>query len=98
MIENWLTFEKGTYNTLTERPALNYRTFLNEDIVRDNLPELTLEERVLVQMKTLEIPADRQGQYLIDNKVQEGEFKMLDAEKKKSDRKMGVTAKGTKPP
>ena len=71
---------------------------MNEDIVRDNLPELSLEERVLVQMQTMEIPSDRQGQYLIDNARQEGEFKMLDAEKKKSERKTGVTAKGTKAP
>ena len=49
-------------------------------------------------MQTMEIPSDRQGQYLIDNARQEGEFKMLDAEKKKSERKMGITAKGTKAP
>ena len=71
---------------------------MNEDIVRDNLPELSLEERVLVQMQTMEIPSDRQGQYLIDNARQEGEFKMLDAEKKKSERQMGINAKGTKAP
>lgn len=30
-------------------------------MVRDNMPELSLEERVLVQMTTMDIPKDKSG-------------------------------------
>ena len=55
-------------------------------MVRDNLPELTLEEKMLVKMETMDIPKDRAGQALVDGKA--SEFKMLEAQKKK-------VAKGT---
>ena len=61
LIENWTAFEKGTYNTLTTRPEGNFRQMITEEIVRDNLPELNLEERVLITMDTLDIPKDKVG-------------------------------------
>jgi len=52
---------------------------VTEDIVRDNLPELTLEERVLVKMETMDVPKISDGK----SKKEDGkEFKMLEAEKK----------------
>jgi hypothetical protein len=59
VIENWTAFEKGQYEAVTARPEINYKFLLNEEIVRDNLPELTLEERVLVNMDTMDIPKNQ---------------------------------------
>ena len=59
VIDNWAVLEKGNYNSLTLRPEINFRHVITEDIVRDNLPELTLEERVLVGMDTMDIPKDK---------------------------------------
>jgi hypothetical protein len=72
--------EKGAYNQITDkRPSLTYKTLLTEQIVRDNLPELTLEEKILVKMETMDIPKDKAAQSLIDGKAQQAEFKMLEA-------------------
>jgi hypothetical protein len=94
LVDNWTNLEKGSYNELRQRPEITYRQVLTEDMVRDNMPELSLEERVLVQMTTMDIPKDKSGQYLAESGKQPGEFKMLEAEKKNTDRK--VT--GTKSP
>ena len=59
MVNNWLALEKGGYNELTRGPELTFKARVTEEIVRDNVPELTLEEKVLVQMTTMDIPKDR---------------------------------------
>lgn len=56
IIKNWQSFESGNYKTLTERPALYFKHLLSEDIVRDNLPQLTPEEKLLVNIDSLEVP------------------------------------------
>lgn len=94
LVDNWTNLEKGSYNELRQRPEITFRQVLTEDMVRDNMPELSLEEKVLVQMTTMDIPKDKSGQYLAESGKQPGEFKMLEAEKKNTDRK--VT--GTKSP
>jgi hypothetical protein len=38
-------------------------------MVRDNLPELTLEEKILVKMETMDIPKDRANQALVNAKA-----------------------------
>ena len=55
--------------------------------MRDNLPELTLEEKVLIGMDTMDIPKQKAGQYLVDG-MKGQEFKMLEAEKKKAGKKV----------
>ncbi len=58
ILENWNNLENGTYNKIDQRPAINYKSLLTEQIIRDNLPELTKEERILIGMDTMEIPKD----------------------------------------
>lgn len=48
MVDNWTSLEKGTYNELSSGPEITFKTRITEDIVRENVPELTLEEKVLV--------------------------------------------------
>ena len=67
LVDNWTNLEKGSYNELRQRPEITYRQVLTEDMVRDNMPELSLEERVLVQMTTMDIPKDKSGQYLAES-------------------------------
>jgi hypothetical protein len=64
--------------------------------VRDNIPDLSLEEKVLVQMSTMDIPKDRSAQYLAEGGAggKPGEFTMLEAEKKKTEN----TVNGSKSP
>lgn len=53
-----------------------YKEFLTEEIVKDNAPELTKEEKVLLAMDTLDVPK------VSASKTQEqgpSEFKMLEA-------------------
>ncbi len=66
MLENWASLERGAYNELSKGPEITFKTRINEEIVRNNVPELSLEEKVLVQMNTMEIPKDRSAQYLAE--------------------------------
>ena len=86
LVENWLTLEKGGYNEVKTGPEITFRTRVTEDIIRENIPDLSLEEKVLVQMQTMDIPKERAGQYLAEGGG--GEFKMLEAEKKKTERQV----------
>jgi hypothetical protein len=61
LVDNWLNLEKGTYSEVRQRPEITFRQVLTEEMVRDNMPELSLEERVLVQMNTMDIPKDKSG-------------------------------------
>jgi hypothetical protein len=81
------------YAEMRSRPEITYKQVITEEIVRDNMPELSLEEKVLVQMTTMDIPKDKSGQYLAESGKQPGEFKMLEAEKKITDKKVGATAR-----
>ena len=54
---------------------------------------MSLEEKVLVQMTTMEIPKDRSAQYLAEG-GKASEFAMLEAEKKKTEK----TVTGTTSP
>jgi hypothetical protein len=95
VVENWNSLEKGAYNELRNRPEINYKQMLTEEIIRDNLPELNLEERALIQMNTMDIPKDQSGMYLAESGKAPGEFKMLEAEKKSTERKvMGSKSPG----
>jgi hypothetical protein len=85
LVENWLTLEKGGYNEVKTGPEITFRTRVSEEIIRENIPDLSLEEKVLVQMQTMDIPKERAGQYLAEGG---GEFKMLEAEKKKTERQV----------
>lgn len=78
VIENWAVLERGAYNEIKGRPAVNFRQVITEDIVRDNIPELSLEEKVLVGMDTMEVPKDAAGK--AQGGPEKGEFKMLEAE------------------
>ena len=44
-------------------------------------------------MTTMDIPKDKSAQYLAESGKQPGEFKMLEAEKKSTDKKIGATAR-----
>ena len=46
-----------------------------------------------MSMNTMDIPKDRANQFLIDGVKQGSEFKMLDAEQKKAEKKGGVGGK-----
>lgn len=94
LVDNWTNLEKGSYNDLRQRPEITFRAVLTEEMIRDNVPELSLEEKVLVQMTTMDIPKDKSGQYLAESGKQPGEFKMLEAEKKST----AVKVSGTKSP
>ena len=59
MVDNWLSLEKGSYNELTMGPEITFKTRITPEIVRDNIPNLSLEEKVLVQMTTMDINKDR---------------------------------------
>lgn len=56
VIENWAALEKGSYNEISTRPEVNFKEFLFEDIVRDNLPELSQEEKILISLETMDLP------------------------------------------
>eukprot|EP00347_Sterkiella_histriomuscorum_P017190 403350327 len=47
------------------------KTLLTDQMVRDNLPELSREERILLQMETMDISKDLANNYLVDHKKQE---------------------------
>ena len=49
-------------------------------MVVDNLPELSTEEKVLINMSTMEIPKEKSNKYLVEGK--QSQFKLLEAEKK----------------
>ena len=59
LLANWTSFESGNYKALIERPLLSYKTLLTEEIVKENLPELSAEERILLKMETLEIKKEQ---------------------------------------
>lgn len=86
--ENWLSLEKGSYNEgVTQGPIFTFRERITESMIRENAPELSLEEKVLIQMQTMDIPKDRSAQYLAEA-GKPSEFQMLEAEKKKTERKL----------
>ena len=58
IIENWTPLEMGQYRSLKERPEFHFRTLITEEIVKENLPELTREEKILLGMETMEIPRE----------------------------------------
>ena len=79
VVENWTALEKGSYHEITKRPDVTFKQFLTEEIVKDNIPELSQEEKVLLSMETMEVPKGKSSIMTKGASQGSSEFKMLDA-------------------
>ena len=60
--------EQGKYKGFEQRPKTTFKELITEDIVRENLPGLSKEERFLLSMDQMEVTKGQAAQYLVDKK------------------------------
>jgi hypothetical protein len=55
LVLNWNVLEIGNYKALNKRPEYTYKKLLDEIIIKDCMPELSKEEKMLTAIDSMDI-------------------------------------------
>ena len=66
LTKNWRPLEEGTYQSLSARPKINYKRLIDETVVTENPPALTVEEEKLIMIEDIELDKELINRYFIE--------------------------------